>query len=119
MNNVTDTMNEQFKQVMDAQSKAFEPMKSFASVATDALEQLARKNYAVMGDVLEFSTKQARLPLTLTGENMTEVGSTQTEEAKAFAELMNGRATEYADMAQQFSSKVQEVSEKSIPASFK
>ena len=116
MKNVTDNMNEQVKQVMDMQSRALEPMRAFAAVAADAVEQVARKNYAVVGDVLEFSTKQVHLPLS--SENVTDVTSAQAAEAKAFIELMNSRATEYADMAQQFSSKAKEASE-SVAASFK
>ena len=116
MKNVTDNMNEQVKQVMDMQSRALEPMRAFAAVAADAVELIARKNYAVVGDVLEFSTKQVHLPLS--SENLTDVTSAQAAEAKAFIELMNSRATEYADMAQQFSTKANEASE-SVAASFK
>jgi hypothetical protein len=39
-------------------------------------------------------------------------------ENNAFIELMNSRATEYADMAQHFSTKVREAAE-SVSASFK
>ena len=116
MKNVTDNMNDQFKQMMDMQSRTLEPMRVFAAVAADAVEQIARKNYAVMGDVLEFSTKQVHLPLS--SENLTDVTTAQTAEANAFVELMNSRATEYADLAQQFTGKVKEASE-SISASFK
>ncbi len=116
MKNVTDNMNDQFKQMMDMQSRTLEPMRAFAAVAADAVEQIARKNYAVVGDVLEFSTKQVHLPLS--SDNLTDVTSAQVAEANAFVELMNSRATEYADMAQQFSSKVKEASE-NVSASFK
>ncbi len=116
MKDVTDNMNEQFKQLMDVQSGALEPVRTFAGVTADAVEQIARKNYAVIGDVLEFSAKQAHLPLS--SENLTDVTSSQVAEATAFVELMKSRATEYADMAQHFSSKVKEASG-SVSASFK
>ncbi len=116
MKNVTDNMNDQFKQVMDMQSRTLEPMRVFASVAADAVEQIARQNYAVIGDVLEFSTKQVHLPLS--SENLADISSAQAAEAKAFLELMNSRATEYADMTQQFATKAKEASE-SVAASFK
>lgn len=116
MTNVTDTMNDQLKQVMDMQSRVLEPMRVFAAVAADAVEQVARKNYAVVGDVLEISTRQVQLPLS--SENLIDVTSAQAAEAKAFIELMNNRATEYADMAQQFSTMTKEASE-SVAASFK
>ena len=116
MKNVTDNMNDQVKQMMDMQSRTLEPMRAFAAIAADAVEQIARKNYAVIGDVLEFSTKQVNLPLS--SDNLNDVTSAQVAEANTFVELMNSRATEYADMAQQFSGKVKEASE-SVSASFK
>ena len=116
MKNVNENMNDQFKQLTDMQSRTLEPMRAFAAVAADAFEQVARKNYAVIGDVLEFSTKQVHLPLST--DNLTDVTSAQVSEANAFVELMNSRATEYADMAQQFSTKAKEASE-SVSASFK
>ena len=114
--NVTDNMNDQIKQLTDLQSRTLEPLRSFSSVAADAVEQIARKNYAVVGDVLEFSIKQVKLPLS--SENLTDVTSAQATEAKAFVELMNSRATEYSDLAQQFQAKAKEASE-SVSASFK
>ncbi len=116
MNNATTNMNEQFKQMMDMQARALEPMRAFATVAADAVEQLARKNYAVAGDVLESSTKQVHL--TASGKDLTEVATAQAAEAKALVELMNTRAAEYAELAKQVSSKVKEASE-SMTASFK
>ncbi|NND91024.1 MAG: phasin family protein [Granulosicoccus sp.] len=116
MINLTDNMNDQFKQMMDMQTRGLEPLRVFASVAVEAAEKIARQNYAVAGDVLEFSAKQANLPLS--SENLTDVASAQMAENNAFVELMNGRATEYADMAQQFNSKVREAAE-TVSASFK
>ena len=116
MNNVTDSMNDQIKQLTEMQSRALEPMRVFAAAAADSLEQIARKNYAVVGDVLEFSIKQVHLPLS--SENLADVTSAQVAEANALVELMNSRATEYADLAQQFSNKAKEASE-SVSASFK
>ena len=114
--NVTDNMNDQIKQLTDLQSRTLEPLRAFAATAADAVEQVTRKNYAVVGDVLEYSIKQVKLPLS--SDNLTDVTSAQVAEANALVELMNSRATEYADLAQQFSSKAKEASE-SISASFK
>ncbi len=114
--NVTDNMNDQFKQLTDLQSRTLEPLRVFAAAAADAVEQVTRKNYAVVGDVLEYSIKQVKLPLS--SDNLTDVTSAQVAEANALVELMNSRATEYADLAQQFSSKAKEASE-SVSASFK
>ena len=109
MQNITETMTEQFKQVFDMQAKSLEPMRIFAGVTTDAVEQFARQNYAVAGDVLEYATKSANLPLS--GDDFQDVASAQVAEASTFAELMGTRATEYADMAQSLSTKAREAAE--------
>jgi len=115
MINMTENMNEQVKQMMDMQARSLEPMRVFASVAVEAAEKVARQNYAIVGDVLEFSTKQVNLPLS--SDNINDVATAQIAEGNAFVELMNGRATEYADMAQQLNTKMREAAE-SVSASF-
>lgn len=116
MQNFTENMNEQFKQAFDLQTKSLEPLRIFAGLATDAAEQVARQNYAVAGDVLEYSAKAANLPLS--GDNFNEVASAQVAESSTFAELMNTRASEYAELAQTFSVKAREAAE-TAAASFK
>lgn len=116
MINMTETMNEQFKQMVELQTRSMEPMRVFATVAAEAAEQMMRKNYAVAGDVVDFAAKQAHLPLS--SENLTDVATAQMAEVNTFAELMNTRATEYAELAQQFSGKVKEATD-SVAASFK
>lgn len=116
MQNINENMNDQFKQLLDMQTKSLEPLRIFASLATDAAEQVARQNYAVVGDVLDYSAKAANLPLS--SDNVSEVASAQMAESSTFAELMNTRATEYADLAQSFSVKVREAAE-TATASFK
>ncbi len=116
MKDVTDNMNEQIKQLIDMQSRTLQPLRIFASFTVEAMEKFARKNYSVMGDMLEFSTKQVQLPVS--SESLTDFASAQAAEANAIVEQINSRATEYADMAQQFSSKVKETSQ-SVSATFK
>ncbi|MBX2881635.1 MAG: phasin family protein [Granulosicoccus sp.] len=116
MSNVTETFNEQFKQVLDMQSKSIEPLRIFAGLATEAAEQIARQNYAVAGDWLEYSAKAANLPLST--DNVSDIASVQVAENTSFVELMNSRASEYADMAQTFSTKAREAVE-SASASYK
>ena len=116
MMNFTDTMNEQFKQMAEMQTKGFEPMKAFATMATETVEQFARQNYAVAGDVIDFAVKQVNAPLN--SESMNDVTKTQMTEATSFSELMNNRAAEYADIAQQFGGKAKEAVE-AASASFK
>ena len=109
MQNFTENMNEQFKQMFDLQTRSLEPLRIFAGLSTDAVEQVARQNYAVAGDMLEFATKSANLPLS--GDDVQDVVSAQVAEASTFAELMGTRATEYADLAQNFSTKAREATE--------
>ena len=114
--NATDNMNDQIEQLTDLQSRTLEPLRVFAAAATDAVEQITRNNYVVMGDVLEFSTKQVHLPLS--SDNLTDVTSAQVADANTFVELMNSRASEYSEIAQLFTSKVKETTE-SVSDSFK
>ena len=113
---MTDQINDQIRQMMDMQSRILQPFRIFASVAAEAVEKFARKNYSVMGDALEFSTKQVQLPVS--SENLTDFASAQAAEAKALVDQMTSRANEYAGMAQKISSKVKETSE-SISATCK
>lgn len=116
MINFTDNLNEQYKQLLDLQTRSLQPMRVFATVATEAAEKIARQNYAVAGDVIDFASRQANL--SLSGDNLSDVASAQMESAQGFVELMNSRANEYSDMAQQFGGKVKEATD-SVSASFK
>ena len=88
--------NEQVQQFSDMQSKAFQPMRIFGGFAAEAMEQVVRKNYAVMGDVIEFSVKQVQLPLS--SDSTRDIFSAQMEGFSAFGELMNSRASEYVEL---------------------
>ena len=112
MLNITENVNEQFKQLFDMQAKALEPARIFASLSTDAAEQFARQNYAVAGDFIDYVSKTANLPLS--GDNLQDVASAQVAEASTFAELLGNRATEYADMTQNFSNKAREAAETAV-----
>lgn len=114
MQNVSESINEQFKQMLELQTKAMEPLRIFASFNTDAVEQVARQNYAVAGDMLEYATKTANLPLS--GDNLQDVAAAQSEQASTFAELMGTRATEYADMAQNVATQAKEAVESASKA---
>ena len=116
MQNITENMNEQFKQLFEMQSKSLEPMRIFASLSADAVEQVARQNYAVAGDVLEYAVKSVNTPLT--GDDFQEVASAHVAEATTFTELMGTRVNEYTEMAQSFGNKAREATETAV-ASFK
>ena len=61
-----NAFNETFDKMTDFGTKGLEPVREFAGVAIDQFEKLARANYAMAGDVMEFAVEQARLPLTVT-----------------------------------------------------
>ncbi len=62
MNSAQQSANEQIKQVTKIQSKAFQPMRIFGGLAAEAMEQVVRKNYAVMVDFVEFTVKLRSFP---------------------------------------------------------
>ena len=106
MNNAMDTLNEQMKQFGDMQQRGLEPMRAFGAVAVDAFEQMTRKNYALVGDMVDYTIKQASLPTR--GEGVSETIAAQVNEGKAFAELMNQRGTEYMDLVNTIGGKFRE-----------
>jgi len=114
MLNMTENMNEQFKQLFDLQTRSLEPLRVFAGLSTDAAEQMARHNHAIAGDILEYTTKAANLPLS--GDNLQDVAAAQVAEASTFTELMNTRATEFADLTQSFNTKAREAAETAVSA---
>jgi len=97
MNDIADNMTDQMKQLVELQQRNLEPMRIFGNVAVEAFEQVTRKNYALVGDMVDFSIRQTGLPLK--GGSLDETVSAQVSESKAFAELMNRRAAEYAELA--------------------
>lgn len=97
MNATQQSFNDQVKQMTEMQAKSLEPMRIFGGLAADAIEQVVRQNYAVMGDFVEYTVKQAKLPVS--GENASDVMSAQMAEASAFGEKMSTRASEYAELA--------------------
>ena len=109
MNPTTDTMNAQMAKLTDMQSRVFEPMRMFGTVAVDAMDSMVRKNYAVMGDMVEYTLKQARLPVS--GIEMNELASKSMAETTAFGELLGTRANEYAEIVNDFGARTKVVTE--------
>jgi len=116
MQNYTETLTEQFKQFTDSTTKSLEPMKVFAGITSEAAEKMARHNYAVMGDFIDYATKSVHIPLS--NDTMQDIASAQMAEMTSFAELMNTRAAEYAELAQSFTTKAYEAAE-TATASYK
>ncbi len=87
----------QFQQFAEFQREAFEPFRAFTAVAAETFERLARQNYALLGDYLEFGVEQARLPAQVTDLN--DYIGRQITHTRAFGEKLARRAQEYAEIA--------------------
>jgi hypothetical protein len=86
-----------FNEQYSAIQKNLEPMKEMNSVAVQAFERIARKNYELMGDLVDFAVAQVQIPQGKATAQ--EVYKRQSAEAKAFAEKVNTRAAEYMELA--------------------
>ena len=96
-----------FEKLTEMQQQGLEPMRNFAGVAVETFEQIARKNYAFAGDVLEFAVAQARLPVDVTEPK--SLFEQQVASTKAFAELLGTRANEYVELGKAFQEKAAEL----------
>lgn len=77
--------------------KSMAPMQEMNSAAVQAFERIVRKNYELMGDLVDFAVAQVQIPQ---GKSTAqEIFERQSNEAKAFAEKVNLRATEYMELA--------------------
>jgi phasin family protein len=89
--------NDQIQQMVDFQQQAFEPFRAFTTVAAQTFERLARQNYAVLGDYIEFAVEQAKLPTQVTDAN--DFMGKQMAHTRAFGEKLVKRTQEYAEIA--------------------
>jgi hypothetical protein len=89
--------NDQFKNYTQFQREAFEPFRAFSGVAAQTFERLARQNYAVLGDYIEFAVEQAKLPTQVTDIN--DYVGKQIANSRTFGEKIAKRAQQYADIA--------------------
>jgi len=92
--------NETYEKLAALQKETLEPVRQFHGVAVEAFEQVARKNYAFFGDVLEFAVSQARLTVEITEPKA--LFDQQLAATKEFAELVTKRATEYVELGKTF-----------------
>jgi len=101
------TFAENFEKLSALQKEGLEPIRHFTSVAVDAFEKIARKNYAFYGDVLEYTVAQAKLPLDVSEPK--ELYERQVADSKAFAELVTQRANEYVELGKSFQATASDV----------
>ena len=93
MKNVNEQMSEMQKKTMES----LEPLQNMNAVAAEAFERIARKNYDLMGDLVDYAVAQVKTPANTT--NPQEVYEQRVAETKAFAEKVNARAAEYVSLA--------------------
>lgn len=98
---------EQFQEFAKLQAEFMQPLREMSGVAADSFESLARLNYTVQGDIVDYTVEQAQLLAST--DNVASLLSKQYETAKAFGEKMSGRATEYSDLAKEYQASLQKI----------
>jgi len=99
-------MNKQFEQYATFQTEAFAPFRAFNDLAAETFEKLARENYAVLGDYVEFAVNQAKLPADV--KDFNEYVGKQFDANRAFGEKLAGRVEEYAEIVRNAQDQAQE-----------
>lgn len=90
-------VNEQFAELQKKTLESLEPVQNMNSVAAEAFERIARKNYDLMGDLVDYAVAQVKMP---SGEaNLQDVYEQRVADTKAFADKVNERAAEYVALA--------------------
>ena len=106
-----------FDEQYAALQKNLEPVQEMNSVAMQAFERIARKNYELMGDLVEYAVAQVQIPQGKATAQ--EVYKQQSAEAKAFAEKVNTRAAEYMELASELGGMVSSVVDSDATSSTK
>jgi hypothetical protein len=91
------SVNEQMAEIQKKTLESLEPMQNMNSVAAEAFERIARKNYDLMGDLVDYAVAQVKMPA---GDaNLQDLYEQRIAETKAFADKVNERAAEYVALA--------------------
>lgn len=98
---------EQFQDFAKLQSEFMTPFREMGGLAADSFESLARLNYSVSGDWIDYSVEQAQLLAST--DNVASLLSKQYETSKQFGEKMTGRVTEYSDLAKDYQASLQKI----------
>ena len=56
-------VNEQFAEMQKKTLESLEPMQNMNAVAAEAFERIARKNYDLMGDLVDYAVAQVKAPV--------------------------------------------------------
>lgn len=108
------TQNDAFANFTNFQKEALEPLRAANGIATEAFERLARQNYAVLGDYINFAVEAARLPAKATDYN--ELLTKQMEAARTFGEQAVRRSQEYVEIVTAFQAKAQATAQTAVQA---
>lgn len=106
------TFADQFQNFTDLQKQGFEPFRDFTVFAVDTLEKVARQNYALYGDMLNFAVEQSKLPIST--DEPKDLFEQQVKSTKAFATLLNDRIVEYAELGKEIKNTSATLFEKDI-----
>ena len=93
------SFTENLEKLADMQKLGLEPVRNFSEFTVDTVEKLARKNYAIYGDILNYAISQARLSIDISEPK--ELFERQVAAGKEFAELLTQRANEYVDLGKE------------------
>ena len=93
------SFTENLEKLADMQKLGLEPVGNFSEFTVDTVEKLARKNYAIYGDILNYAISQARLSIDISEPK--ELFERQVAAGKEFAELLTQRANEYVDLGKE------------------
>ena len=91
------SVNKPFADMQKKTLEGLEPLQNMNAVAAEAFERIARKNYDLMGDLVDYAVAQVKTPANTT--NFQEAYEQRVAETKAFAEELNARTTEYVALA--------------------
>jgi len=108
------TQNDVFANFTNFQKEALEPLRAANGVAVETFERLARQNYAVLGDYINFAVETARLPAKAADYN--EFLTKQMETARAFGEQAVRRSQEYVEIVTAFQAKAQSTAQTAVQA---
>ena len=90
-------VNEQLSEMQKKAMESLEPMQNMNAVAAEAFERIARKNYELMGDLVDYAVAQVKTPVD--PANLQEAYEQSASETKAFVEKVKARASEYVELA--------------------
>ena len=98
---------QQLQDFAKLQAEFLAPVREMTGLAADSFESLARLNYSVSGDWLDYTVEQTQLLAST--DNMASLMSKQYETSKQFGEKISGRATEYSDLAKDYQASLQKI----------